>query len=144
MNWKWLPALLVVGLLVAADDKKEDAKKDKEKLTGTWTVVSATQSGKEAENAKDGTVVFEGDNITATVDGKEHKLTFKIDPDKKPKTIDLTPSDGPEKDKVHEGIYSLEKDELKICFAKPGAERPKEFESKEGSEIMLIVLKKSK
>jgi uncharacterized protein (TIGR03067 family) len=75
----------------------------------------------------------------------EHKGTIKLDTDKKPKQIDVTPADGPEKDKVLEGIYTLDKDELKICIAhQAGKERPKEFESKDGSQHLLITLKRDK
>ena len=75
---------------------------------------------------------------------KEHKGTFKLDASKKPKQIDITPTDGDEKDKVIHGIYSLEKDELKICIARGDKERPTEFESKEGSGHMLVTLKRAK
>jgi uncharacterized protein (TIGR03067 family) len=44
---------------------------------------------------------------------KEHKATFKLDQTKNPKEIDVTPSDGPEKDKVLQGVYSLTEDEPK-------------------------------
>jgi uncharacterized protein (TIGR03067 family) len=143
-----LQLILVAALglvFVAADDKKDDGKKDKEKLAGTWTVVSMTLGGKENDKAKDGTMTFEGDTLTIKFDDKEHKATVKIDPEKKPKQIDVTPTDGPEKDKVLKGIYSLDKEELKLCVAhESGAERPTEFESKENSQILLIVLKKGK
>ena len=42
------------------------------------------------------------------------------------------------------GIYELKDDELKICFAKGGGERPTEFLSKAGTEQSLVVLKREK
>jgi uncharacterized protein (TIGR03067 family) len=149
VGMRLLQVLTVAALglvLVAADDKKDDAKKDKEKLAGKWTIVSVTHDGKEDDKAKEeGTATFEGDELTIHLGGKDHKGTFKIDPDKKPKEIDITPGDGPEKDKVLQGIYSLDKDELKICITHDSAgSRPTELESKEGSKTLLIVFKKAK
>jgi uncharacterized protein (TIGR03067 family) len=141
-----LVTVAALGLvLVAADDKTDDAKKDKEKLAGKWTVVSSTLDGKEQDKSEDNSLTFDGDALTIHFKGKEHKATFKIDPEKKPKQIDVTPTDGDEKDKVLKGIYSLEKEDLKICIAHgEGKDRPTEFESKEDSQILLIVLKKAK
>jgi uncharacterized protein (TIGR03067 family) len=133
---------MLVGLVAGADGKKDDAKADQERLKGTWTIVSIERDGKANENAVGGKVTFDGDTMTFKVKDNEHKGTFKLDPTKKPRQIDLTPGDGPEKDKVVEGIYSLKKDELKICIAHPGNERPKDFESKEGSGHSLVTLKR--
>jgi uncharacterized protein (TIGR03067 family) len=57
------------------------------------------------------------------------KGTSKIDPSKKPKTIDLTAAEGDSAGKTALGIYELEKDSRKVCIAKPGDERPTEFAS---------------
>jgi hypothetical protein len=42
------------------------------------------------------------------------------------------------------GIYTVEGDALKMCFTKPGNQRPTEFSAKEGSPAMLIELKREK
>ena len=55
--------------------------------------------------------------------------------------MDLTPADGPE---MLKAIYSLEGDTQKLCFGKPGIDRPSAFESKDGSGNMLIELKREK
>jgi hypothetical protein len=41
------------------------------------------------------------------------------------------------------GIYELSGDELKICLADPGADRPKEFASAKGSKATYMVLKRT-
>ena len=61
--------------------------------------------------------------------------------DKKLKTIDYRSDLLP--DEPIKGIYEIDGDSLKICFAIEG-ERPKKFESAEGSTTMLIVLKRIK
>ena len=62
---------------------------------------------------------------------------------KDPKELDITPSDGPDKDKVASGIFRIEKGELHLCLGRPGqGNRPTAFESKEGSEHMVVTLKR--
>ena len=137
--------VVVIGLLIAADDaKKDDTMKDKESLKGTWIVQSSERDGQADEGSKDATVTFDGDSVTVITNDREQKATFKLDASKKPKTIDFTPSEGSEKDKVVLGIYSLDKDELKVCFTKPGEERPTEFSAKEGTGQQLHILKRKK
>jgi uncharacterized protein (TIGR03067 family) len=42
------------------------------------------------------------------------------------------------------GIYAIDKDELRLCYAEPGATRPTKFESKPGDRVFLLVLKRVK
>src|SRR2546421_4017851 len=137
--------VLVAGLVVGADKKNDDGKKDLDLFKGGWTIGTMVLNGKPHDDAVGGKFTFDGENMVIQIKDREHKGAFKLDAGKKPKQIDVTPSDGPEKDKVLEGIYQLERDELKICIAHaPGTDRPKEFESKEGSERLLLTLKRDK
>ena len=147
---KYLLTALVVSLLLAAEDKKDEVKKDQEALQGSWKVVSSEAGGKDqTEQFKDHLLVFEGDTF-ALKKGDEVGLkgTFKLDPSKKPRAIDLTITEGGregEKGKVLHGIYEVGKDTLKWCTAEPGGtDRPKEFSTKEGINHMLVTLKKDK
>jgi len=83
--------------------------------------------------------MFKEDTLTARQPAK-----YKLDPAKKPKTIDVLPTDGLDKDKTIEGIYEIKGEELTVCVAKPGSPRPTEFASKAGSGHVLFVLKKAK
>ena len=78
------------------------------------------------------------------VGGNTTRGVFKVNPAASPKTIDLTFSDGPGKDKTQKGIYELDQDTQKICFAKGDQPRPSEFTSKPGSGQMIQVLKREK
>ena len=50
---------------------------------------------------------------------------LKLDPAKKPREMDITYDDGPNKGKTHHAIYALEGDTLTICrHQQPGRERP--------------------
>jgi uncharacterized protein (TIGR03067 family) len=67
-----------------------------------------------------------------------------LDPDKTPKTIDLTLTGGSNKGKTLAGIYQLDGDNLKVCLFGVGKDRPKEFDTKKGTDGMLLVLKRKK
>src|SRR5262249_51896610 len=121
--------LLLIGLLAisraSADDKKDD------KLDGKWLVVSIERDGKADDAFKGGMRVIAGGKYTLTdKNGKATPGTFKVDPSKKPKAIDMTPTEGQYKGKTLLGIYEIDGQTLKICFTEPGKDRPTEFASK--------------
>jgi uncharacterized protein (TIGR03067 family) len=134
---------LMVGLLIAADDKKDDEKKDdaKDKLKGTWSVVTMEASGTKAsaDEVKGWLLVFDGDKVTFK--GKETKTgTCKVDASQKPAHLDITPSDP--RDRPMKLIYQLDGDELKIAGSDPnGGDRPKGFDDK---KIRVLTLKREK
>ena len=53
------------------------------------------------------------------------KAKITLDPAKKPKTIDFQMTDAVNKGRCQLGIYELDGDTLKSCFAAPAAERPR-------------------
>jgi uncharacterized protein (TIGR03067 family) len=141
---KKLVLVLAVCLLLGAD-KKEDVKKDQDKLQGTWTVVSAELDGnKLPQDQAKGELVFKGDKYSYSAGGETGEGTYKIDPSKKPKTMDAVPADGPFKGQTVEEIYEVEGDELKICLATPGTKRPTDFTAAAGSNRMSFTYKRAK
>jgi uncharacterized protein (TIGR03067 family) len=70
--------------------------------------------------------------------------TFTLNPTATPKTIDMVPADGPNQGKMFRGIYQLEGDELKACFAFPGKERPKTFLTEANSGLVLEFWRRTK
>jgi uncharacterized protein (TIGR03067 family) len=133
---------LGIGLLVAAaraEDKSSSG--DKEKLQGTWVLVSGEHDGQPIPEdvAKTVKLVFAGDKVTLHHNDQKNEGTFKLAPGKKPKEIDLDMDSGAVK-----GIYQLDGDTLKLANAKPGDERPKEFPKKEGSGLTVATLKRQK
>jgi uncharacterized protein (TIGR03067 family) len=150
--------VMAASLSIAADnsellkpgknDAKEDAvNKDRSKLQGTWTCQSAQRDGKPVPEGtvKQLRLVLTKDKY-ATHKGEEllFESEYKIDPEKKPKEIDIIATEGENKGKPARGIYLLEEDTLKLCYTMPGKERPKEFESKAGTGATFAVWKRSK
>ena len=132
--------------MVAADDKDE-AKKELERFQGTWKFESLEVGGMKMDVGvyKDVRLILEGDKFTHK-EGKEPAHgTFKVDVSKKPKTIDITFTDGPEKGNTILGIYELDGDTYRVCIdlAKKDV-RPTKFESKKGTMLVLEVLKREK
>jgi uncharacterized protein (TIGR03067 family) len=140
--------LIAAVLFIAADDKKDEAvKKDLEKLQGDWSMVSSEHTGQKLpdEAVKEYTRTIKDGQVTVFVSGKAVvEATIKIDPTKKPKTMDVTYTSGDNKDKTMPGIYEIDGDTCKVCFAPVDKERPTEFGAKEGTDHVVTVWKKEK
>jgi len=134
-----------ISVSLAADNPQDPAsKKDLNGLQGTWKLVSAMKDGEalpedKVKNTstviKDDTFVFPESAEYAT--SKEG--TIKLDATKKPKQMDAF-----DREKVMLGIYKLDGDRYKVCFAPTGKPRPSEFASKPGSGNLLQVWKRKK
>jgi uncharacterized protein (TIGR03067 family) len=121
------------------------AKQDElKRFEATWRFVSVEVEGHVVppERFKDDRLALKGKQFTSTIQGNTTNGVFKINPTAKPKTIDITFTDGPGKDNTQKGIYELDGDTQKICFAAPGRQRPTEFTAKPASRQMIQILKR--
>jgi len=142
----FVPAVAVM-VIVGSVAGQEDAKKEMAKLEGEWSMVSGTADGYPLPEAavKTGKRVAKDGQTTINLLGKVYfKAKVTIDPARKPKAIDYAMTEGPTKGKTQLGIYDLDGDTVKFCFAAPGKERPTEFTAKAGSERTLSVWKRDK
>ena len=139
--------VLAAGLRIAGiatGDDQGAAKKELERLQGEWTLVSATRDGKDmpAERVKGYKNTVKGDRFTISSEGKTaEEGTLKLNPDKKPKEVEFNLAEG---EKTALGIYELNGDTYKLCYAPPGKGRPKEFSAKEGTGHTLSVWQRKK
>jgi len=139
-----LALLFAANLVVVEDDA---VKKEMAKLDGSWQMVSGKANGFDlpADMAKTGKRVAKNGETAITFGDQQYfKAKYTIDPSKKPKAIDYTMTEGPTKGKTHLGIYEIDGDTVKFCFAAPGKDRPTDFTAKEGSERTLSVWKREK
>jgi len=136
-------AVLALGLFVAADDTKDEDKKELDRLSGEWQMVSGRQNGVDTieEAVKSMRCIVQGSHVSFLREGKVvEEATIKLDSSKHPKALDALV----EKDKVTAGIYKLEDDIFTLCYAQPGRDRPTDFKAKEGSSHSLSVWKRMK
>jgi uncharacterized protein (TIGR03067 family) len=148
MRLAWL-ALGIAGFLIAADNPVGDAKKDLDRMQGSWEGTSGESKGNAIpdEQLKETRFFVKGEKYSYKVgDTYQEEGTLKIDPTKKPKMIDVTIVDGEDKGKTQLGIYEVTRDKLKLCFAPPGKEktRPKDFSTNAGNQQLLLVLSREK
>lgn len=147
--------MTVLGILVLAvmgasgdDTANEDAiKKDRKRIEGTWKIVSFVINGNSSTDDAGKMIVVNGadGSWNLTVDGQEIvQGTTTIDPSRKPKTIDITPTTGDDKGKIYLGIYEVADDTRKLCFAPTGKPRPTEFTSAAGSDHVLVMFERVK
>jgi uncharacterized protein (TIGR03067 family) len=128
-----------------ADQKPSDAKKDEERLQGTWLVVSGEHAGKPvpAEMVQGLRQTMKGNRLTVQSGTKTlGEGTFTLDPMKKPPAIDVELIEKDGKTKRGLGIYELDGDTLKLCM--DPKERPTDFKTKAGSEAKLTIYKREK
>jgi uncharacterized protein (TIGR03067 family) len=133
--------------LVGAAGAQDAVKKEMSQLEGEWSMVSGEANGQalSKEMVASAKRVAKDGETTITFGGKLYfKAKFSIDATKKPKAIDYEMTEGPTKGKTQLGIYELEGDTVKFCFAAPGKDRPTEFTAKEGSQRTLSVWSRDK
>jgi uncharacterized protein (TIGR03067 family) len=140
-------ALLAVGvlLLTGADEPKQDAGDDQRRLQGSWMMASVVLDGMAvpAEYAKTGKLEVEGDRYSVTL-GVTIASTFRIDSTKRPRQVDFTFTDGPQKGQTVRGIYEIDGETYRLCRGlRPEIERPGQFDSPPNSGLMLVVWKRS-
>jgi uncharacterized protein (TIGR03067 family) len=128
-----------LGLLMAACSRQAPAPKtDLDRFQGTWQLVSAMQDGNALpeDKLKQTTIVFKGDTFRFPGSAEyatSREGTIKLDESKNPKEMDAI-STGKE---VMLGIYALQENGYKVCFAPAGKPRPTEFTSTSGSGYIL-------
>jgi uncharacterized protein (TIGR03067 family) len=140
-------SIIAVLALVGAAAAQDAIQKEMAQLEGSWSMVSGEANGMSMpkEIVTSGKRIAKDGETTITIGGQVYfKAKFSIDPTKKPKAIDYTMTEGPTKGKTHLGIYELDGDTVKFCFAAPGKDRPTDFTAKEDSQRTLSVWKRDK
>ncbi len=144
-----------VGLLISmtmvafADDAKEAAiKKDRKRIAGTWKIVSLEINGNKSSNedASKLKVINDVDGSWSLhSEGNEvGRGTTTIDPTQTPKTIDIKSTTGQDQGKTMLGIYEVDKNKRKLCFAPAGQNRPTEFSSTAANQHILVKFERVK
>jgi uncharacterized protein (TIGR03067 family) len=135
--------ILLLAFSLAA---RSDNAKDGDALQGTWLPSAAELGGKAFpdEVRKSIKLVVKDDRYTVTVGKAVDKGTVKLNPAAKPKEIDITGTDGPNKGKTIKAIYEHDGDTLRVCYDLGGKGRPTAFATKEGTQLFLVTYKRAK
>ena len=147
--------LAIVSLFAAVrsraadgEAKEEAAAKELQAFKGAWRMISKEVDGKKfsEEEIKDVIATFDGSGKCSVRRGDKviGEGTVKFDPTKKPKTVDVTFTEGEHKGKTVLGIYEIEGDAFRVCVARPGDERPAELSAKAGSGRTLVAYQREK
>ena len=120
--------------------------KDEDAIQGTWLASTAELGGQKFpdEVRKSIKLVIKGGKYTVTVGNQPDKGTSKLDPSAKPKAMDITGTDGPNKGKRFLAIYDLKGDTLRVCYDLSGKNRPTEFKTVADTQLFLVTYNREK
>ena len=123
-----------------SDDSKDDT------IEGTWLPSAAELGGRKFPEEVRKTIRLEvkGDQYTVTVGMQPDRGTCKLDPSAKPKALDVTGTEGPNKGKTILAIYERKDDTLRICYDLSGKSRPTEFKTAPDTRLFLVEYKLQK
>jgi uncharacterized protein (TIGR03067 family) len=120
--------------------------KDDDVMQGTWLASAAELGGNKFPDdvRKSIKLMVKDGKYTVTVGKRPDQGTIKLDASAKPKAMDITGTEGPNKDKTILAIYELEGDTLRVCYDLGGKNRPREFKSGAGTQEFLVTYKRQK
>ncbi len=127
------------ALLHEADVKEAAAARDRERLQGVWNFITGRRKVQ---------LYITGDHFTAKFsNGEVYVGNFEVDPTKKPKAMDMTVVEGPERYRglTTRCIYALDGDHLVWCPGTPGGrDRPRAFPPTDSQEFLCVVFRREK
>jgi uncharacterized protein (TIGR03067 family) len=117
MKRRVLALLLLLPVGVVA---QEDAKKELERLRGSWTLISA--AGQQLPPGLHSGLIVTGDKYQGLTNGKiDEAGTIKLDVATKPMSIDLVIAEGTHKGKTQLGVVvDITGDTMTLLLAEPG------------------------
>ena len=138
--------LLFAVFLRAAGASSQDTATDSKAIEGKWMVLAAELSGAALPVAATKTMRLDltAEKYSFTEGTIIDQGTIKIDATKKPKTIDIVGTDGPNKGKTYLAIYELKGDTMRLCYDLTGKARPSEFATKKGALLFLVTYQRMK
>ena len=115
-------------------------------LEGVWLPATAELAGKKFpdEVRKSMRLEVKNDEYLVTVGTMPDRGTCKRNPAAKPKALDITGTDGPNKGRTILAIYERQGETLRVCYDLSGKSRPAEFKTTEGSPLFLVEYKLQK
>ncbi len=143
MSKRWSLTVVVLAALINHADARR-AKADD--LNGTWKPLEAELGGVKLPEAVIANWRLELANGKYTLKGAESpdSGTYSVDASKKPATMDIAGTEGPNKGKTFPCIYELKGDTLRVCYDLSGKKRPTEFKTAKDTKLYLVTYQKDK
>ena len=136
----------IVAVFLSQPAGNEGARKDLERMQGEWVLHAMEVDGKDipAPKLADTFLIIKGDEYRTKVKDKlQTGVKLKLDPSKKPHTVDMIRTEADGTETVLKGIYVLDKDTLKICRGLvAGQERPNQFATWPDTNYFVVTWKK--
>jgi uncharacterized protein (TIGR03067 family) len=123
-------------------DAPRGVQMDSRQLQGSWVLVWLIDGGQKSPTDAAREVRLELTDPTLRSDHAGRlfrQAAYTTDPTQEPRRIDIT-SLG---DHVCRGIYRIDGDQLTLCHARPGGERPTRFESPPDSGVILTLWRRA-
>jgi uncharacterized protein (TIGR03067 family) len=141
MCTRLLLAVAVVGFAPNAWGQK--AKEEQKMLDGSWVPVAAELGGQKL-TLQSMKLVLAGDKYRLlSKDVVADQGTIAIDPEKRPRAMDIKGEEGPNKGKTFPAIYEIKGDTLTICYDLSGKQRPTEFKTAKDTKLFLATYKRA-
>jgi uncharacterized protein (TIGR03067 family) len=111
----------------------------KDPLYGAWALTSGVKAGDKVapDLLKKSRMALVYGKYRSKMGDQVNEGTYTTDQTKKPATMTVTITKGPDEGKTILAIYELDKGNLKVCFDLSGKAFPETFESKSGTQIFL-------
>jgi uncharacterized protein (TIGR03067 family) len=140
-----LPAQLCVLLALAYVIPGCGPASTAREIEGTWLPATAELAGNMFPDNVRATIklMVEGDKYTVSVGKAVDQGTLRLNPSASPKELDIIGTDGPNKGRTIHAIYERDAETLRICYDLSGEGRPKEFKTREGTQLFLVTYKKA-
>lgn len=131
---------LFLAMTVSCPSRGDDTKDDAQSIDGTWLPSAAELGGEKLpdEVRKSIKLVIDDGKYTVTAGEVLDRGTVKLDPSTKPKAIDITGTEGPNKGKTILAIYEMSDGALRVCYDLGGKARPTEFKAEKGTQQFLV------
>jgi uncharacterized protein (TIGR03067 family) len=132
-----LAILLTFSVGLTADAPRDEAaRREVAFLEGEWAMIAAQRDGTVPPRIvmRGARRSARGNESTVIMQGRIYmKSTYTLDPSKSPKEIDYDVLEGEFRGQKQQGIYAIEGNTVRFCFASPGQPRPTDFTAPAGS-----------
>jgi steroid delta-isomerase-like uncharacterized protein len=140
-GWDYWDQAGLIQSLRGLDSHQEELAK----FHGEWVAVAFERERAKTPEEHLGAVrlVIDGDRYRYSEPGGGFEGRFRLDPTKCPKEIDSIPTTGEYRGMVAPGIYEIDGETHRVCFARPGSEdRPKAMVDSPGEGYRLYLMRK--